>query len=345
MIWSTTRRTERSKRLAAALLMLVITFGVASPARAAPPPRGHPADLAGLDLAAMSLRPADLEAEGVQEHGMANGLLTDNPATAGDFLRAWRGDVDGATTAALQAAAPQQLYLEQLAQTGQPWDASSGTVEQIVSYLFAFGSDAGASAAFPVLAEAWRSGGMSENATDSTVGDERLLVSGAGRQELGDHAAFQRVDVMFRSGSLIAGVSAERFAGLPIEPALVEALATRQQARIAEVRATGGPGLSQRTLRLVMPGENAIWDFYEVRAGQPVRQFDEGSDAFATRTSNVAAAGIKDEYRLEQQFVGSLGSSQGPLAFYSARLAAFSDANAASVYLQQAGDRLRQGNA
>jgi hypothetical protein len=185
---------------------------------------------------------------------------------------------------------------------------------------------------------------MREEATDAAIGEERILVSGAGREPRGSRSRYQRIDLMFRTQRFVAGVSAEKYAGLPNEPALVEALAARQLVRIEEVLAVGGPGLGGRTLRLAIAGENAIWDAYNVRDGEPLREFNEAPDAFEERRASVTEAGMVDQYRLEQQFLGLFGSSERPLAFYIARLATFTDEDAASAYLAAAADRLAQGN-
>ncbi len=332
-------RTMRSSLLRAlkALLLVALTLGpsMAHDAMAAQTTESR------LDLAAVALRPVDLEQQGLEGYGTGNGLLTNDPQAAGDFLAHYRGDPGDAGTSALGGANPGRIYVLNLVRPGVEGDSSSGTRSRVVTYLLEFDDEPAAQTAFAILAAGWQAGEMQEEPTTSTVGQERILVSGFGQEEWGERGRYQRRDLMFRSDQLIAGVSVESYSGPPSASPVVEALAAAQLVRIQEALATGGPGMSNQVLRLQTPGANSIWDRYNVLSGQPNRLYDQTAEEATSDRALFKQWRIVDEYQSEQQIVGEANSSVRPLVFYGMRLILFADVDAASAFLATTADRLR----
>lgn len=329
-----------SPTIVVAMLVLTAAVVAASPTtiEASPAVRND----SGIDLAGMALRPTDLEAAGLRDYGRTNGIMTNDPRVAADFLKGYRGDAEGATGIGLEAADPERAYVLNLVQPGTPGNPLSGTARRVVSYILAFQDAAAAEAAFPVLATAWQRGGMRAQPTAVAVGDDRVFVAGSGREERGNRSQYDRVDLLFRIQDLVTGVSVEDYVETPRQ-ALVEALAERQAARVEDILGGDGPGLSQQIVRLRVPGENAISDGYAIVDAEPLRAFDETAAAFDARRATPAGSGMVDQYLLEQQVLGTLSSSERPLAFYVMHLTRFVDEDGASAYLRGAADRLAQG--
>jgi hypothetical protein len=332
VLWSATAGAERSSAaFAPATLTGHVTLMVAKS-----DPRERP-----LDLPAMALRPDDLETQGLHGFGASNSVMTDDSGAAGAFLREYRGDPGGVAGDAIDAAAPTWTYVLHLVLPGTEGDPSSGTLSRVVSYVMEFDDDTASGVAFPILADAWQSGDMHAVPTQSNVGDEHVLVSGAGQEETGELAPYQRVDLLFRTGRLIAGVSVEKYAGLPTEAPVVENLAAQQMTRISDVLTGDQRGLGARALRLHVAGEKNVSDKYTVLGGAPVRVVGETTAQYDQRGADVLGDRIVEGFDLEQQVAGAF-TSDPPLAYYHTRLATFEDAKAAFIYLQASGERLAQ---
>jgi hypothetical protein len=302
-------------------------------------------DEAPVDLAAMTLRPDDLEAEGYDDHALWNSILTAEPAAVADFTAVWRGAAASPVIeAALDEAEPDQAYLLQLVETARPGDMFSGTESRVVSYVFAFGDEDTATKGFAVLADAWASDPMEETDTGADVGDERIMVEGSARDRNGSR--YQRVDLLFRVNHLVSGVSVETYDATPPEAETVEGLAERQADLVEAVLEDGGAGLSQLILRLEVPGRNAILDLYTVQDGERFRRADETADEAAENQAVAEDFGIVDAYTVEQQILGdALDSADLPVAFLPTRVVRFADEDGASAYLRDAVDRLQEGSA
>ena len=149
----------------------------------------------------------------------------------------------------------------------------------------------------------------------------------------------------FRSGSLVAGTSVELFSGFAPEQTTVEALAALQQERIESVLANRAPDLSNRIVQFDLPGTRSITAVYGIRDGQ--RSFrDSDTPASAAESQAMAtAAGIIDQFQVEQQLGGESAGSAPPLAFYTTRIVTFAEADAASDYIADSVARLTEGGA
>jgi hypothetical protein len=332
-------------RLIACLVFLLVALLVPLPAVAQNPTAGaSPVFQEGsaLDIAAMALTPTDVEAAGLDGYGVGNAVMATSPEVAAEFLLHYRGDAQGATASGLQTAAPDRIYVLNLVRPGRAGEAQSGTAARVVSYVLQFADQEAAEVGFQALAASWISGEMDEMSTTSVAGEQRLLVAGQGREEPPNGSVYDRLDLLFRTGQLVAGVSHEDYLAVP-EQAAVEALADSEAARIEEVIAGHAPGLSGRILRLEVPGANSITDHYSIVGGVPVRRYDETTEEFGQRRNAPAETGMVDQYLIEQQVLGTLGTSQPPLAYYPVGLTRFLDEGAAAEFIDSAPDRLAGG--
>ena len=298
-----------------------------------------------LDLAAMALTPADIADADLEGIGLSNGILTNDGEAAAEYLWQLREDEDGAGAEALEEADPERAYIVDLIRPIRAGDPSTGTEQRVISYLFTFEDEDAAEEGFAVLAEGWESGSMEEESVDAEIGDEQLLVVGAGRDAL-NNAGFERLDYLFRIESIVAGVSVETFVGTPVDQEQVEALAERQAERIEDGLAGDGPGLSNLMARFDVPGTNALWDSYAVRDGEASWESTETEDAFEERQDRVEDEEVVDQYSIEQLVLGdTLPEFAAPLIFYNSRLSRLGDEDAAEDYMAAAIDRLASSSA
>ena len=292
------------------------------------------------DVAAMSLTPVDLESAGLPGHGWSNGILTSRPQTLAEFFTVWRSETDvAAIGSALSASAPSRVYALHLVRPTTEGDPSR-VEERVVSYVISFDDEESAAAGFSTWAAAWRAGYASAS-TSVAVGDERFVVAGEATES--DGSPFPLVHMAFRTGTLLAGVSVEFFTGFAPEQATVEALAARQEERIDSVLADGGPGLSSRMVYFDVPGTQSITAVYGIRDGQRVFRDSDTVSSAAESQATATAAGIVDQFQIEQQLGGEAGGSEAPLAFYTSRIVTFAASDAASAYIADSVARLTEG--
>ena len=224
---------------------------------------------------------------------------------------------------ALAAALPNEVYVLHLIRPPTEGD-NSQTDERVVSYVMSFDDDASASAGFAAWAAAWQERYPSES-TSASVGDEQFVV--AGRAQEADGSRFPLVHLAFRAGTIVSGVSVEFFTGFAPEREMVEALAASQHERIESVLAEGGPGLAGRIVHFDVPGIRPSTAVYGIRAGQ--RSYRDSDTAVSATESQATAtaAGIVDQFQIEQQLAGEPGGASPPFAFYSARIVTFTGAD------------------
>ena len=294
------------------------------------------------DLAAMTLVPEDLERAGLPGYGWSNGILTSKPHTVADFSSYWRSDADVALIdSALGAAAPDRVYVLHLLRPTTEGDPSL-VEERVVSYVMSFGDESAAAAGYAAWSAAWQAGYASVPTTAS-VGDERSVVIGEAREA--DGSPFPLVHVMFRAGLVVAGVSAEFFTGFAPEQETVEELAVRYQERIDAVLDGGAPDLSGRIVYFDAPGVQWTTAMYSVRDGRRLFRDSDTPSSAAESQATATAAGIVDQFQVEQQLGGEPGASAPPLAFYTARIVTFADAGTASRYISDSVARLTEAGA
>lgn len=294
------------------------------------------------DLAAMSLVPADLEQAGLAGYGWSNGILSSRPPAVAEFFSFWRSAEDVALIgASLAAAAPDRVYALHLVRPTTEGDASS-VEERVVSYVMSFGDETSAASGYAAWAAAWQAEYESVS-TNALVGDERSVVTGEARDA--DGSPFPLVHVMFRAGSVVAGISVEFFTGFAPAQETAEALAVLQRQRIDAVLTRGAPDLSGRILYFDVPGVQWASAMYGIRDGQRVFRDSDTRSSAAESQATATAAGIVDQFQVEQQLAGDPGGSASPLAFYTARIVTFADAGTASTYISDSVARLSEGGA
>lgn len=292
-----------------------------------------------LDLAAMTLRPSDLDAAGLPNYGVSLAIMGD-AMNAGGFLAAWRGDPNGETASGLFRADPLRVHLSYVSLSEVIGDNTADTARQVLSYIVEFASAGAAQAGFPILADAWSISGTSEVPGGEGIGDERVVVSLRGQQP-GSSAFYDRVDLLFRSGALIAGVSVENFTGDPPTVEETERLARRLLERIDEIRAGGGPGLGSRAVRFTIPAWAQSWDTdaYNVIDGEGLRQFGESDASLAEYQARVDADQMTDYYLVAQPLNRLTDGAYGT---YLNLVRLFETPEAASAFLHDANNRLER---
>ena len=308
------RGAPTPSRGAARAVLLALVLVLASPALA--PAANPPATEAGtgpLDLAATTLRPADMVAPGygldaAAEQGPAD-LVVDLAEACGVAPGPEGGSPTGRQVAErLAEVGWQRQYVARL---GLPHPADPARFARaVVSYVAEYADEAGAAAGFAWLEdEGGHCFGVGEDLAEApALGDQAEATRIAG----GDPAV-RTLDLTFRVGRLVAGVAVTDAAGAEPDTAEVEALARLLLGRLAATEGDGG--LSGRALRLAAPaappGERlfgavpgkrlgaAVEEGYLRRGGADVPGYGEGAAAFAARQQ--AFAGAVDAYEVRQR--------------------------------------------
>ena len=237
-----------------------IPLAVAQEATPAASPVASPVAGQPLDLAAMALRPSDLDTVGLEGFGVIGSRFFDLELEAAQTAEAREVPVE-AILAPLQEAGFQRRYVSNLIRfvgsaAGTPTTAAGAPpVEELVvtSTITEYATARGAAAGFTFL-------------EDETAHPDRDYrdVSGV---RLGEQAEltrwsdvtppeapvpdlpYQVLNLTFREGNLVGDVIIEDFTNAEPDQALAEALAGVLRERMAAVQATGGPGLGELIAR------------------------------------------------------------------------------------------------
>jgi hypothetical protein len=330
--------------------VVVLTFIVASlllaplsaEAQEPTPDTSPPAAEAPLDLPALTLSPADLEAAGWPGYGESTGYLAVGPDSVAD---AFVGG--GLTTAEEEARIADELRAAGIERFYARWlghaDPDTGeTTREILSYIEEYPDAAGADAGFEIIQAASMAVDPTAQriAGTRTIG-ERSQITLYGATEAAATPAATPVDaagsgplwldLAFRLGELNAGVALIDYTGQQPSVADVEALADLLLAKIASEREQETAGLSFQTLRLA----DAIgsFDAYVRQNGETIAFV---GDTEADRQERAALYGsATDGYRVVQYIAvdDDAGFDDDPLA--QALLLRFADEAAASAYLAE----------
>lgn len=221
-----------------------------------------------LDLAALTLRPSDLEAVGLSGFGMANqSALRDAETDA--FLQAG-GDPDETADrlATYVETSFQYRYVGSMLRPRVPLERlPSGLVaaeQRISTAVSRYATAQGAATGYAFTEGALDDPRGRDVPGTRTFGDESELTRSRGNDpETGDR--LRRLELSFRVGNLVAEVTIVDYADNEPEVATVEQLAELLLARI-ERGVMLGPGLSPRALRITPLApwieEGRLRDFY-----------------------------------------------------------------------------------
>ena len=286
-----------------------------------------PTPSASLDLAALTLRPADLDEPGWVHDGA---FVQPLAAQARDHA-AYLGSETTADLVAsvLTDAGWERQYVCLLSRASERDPARPAA--RVRSYITRYASPEGASAGFAYLEDersvaaasdipiAGSHGDASEFTRERVVGD--------------DGTAVRSLDLTFRVGNLVAGVtvitddSADRASS---DQALVERLASRLEERIAGA-GNDDVGIGANVSRLGSERHDIVTfdDAYYRTDAEDVPLGGESSQAAHLRTA--AYAGADDVYQLWQ----GINTGDGAAALYGLTLLRFEDEAAAELWVEE----------
>ncbi len=273
----------------------LLAFAVFAPAALAQPatPDATPASTsAPLDLAAMALTPADLEALGFDGYLVADGrtqTLEDRAAEQADDE-----DSQAEVSTFLSGIGWVRGYRARLA---RPITDGEEDFDGLVSTsVTQFADTSGANTGFDLTSDRdVREGNATPVAEAETVGDRSEVVQ-IGDVTLDDGNPHQGLRVIFQHEEFIGDIVAVSPPDQPFETDDIQALATRLLERIEAVLADGGPDLSVKVLRwqgtgladpdldnyLMLDDETyeALGDSAEERADDAV-DYEDATDRYA----------------------------------------------------------------
>jgi hypothetical protein len=316
-------------RFALRLLTVVVLFasagGASSTGAVAPSAfAAQTTEQGSLDLAALTLRPGDLAGSGWTH----DGAFMESPRGLADGFAAYWGH--GTSPADVQqrlaAIGWKRMYIGELSLSG------SGSVpeQRVRSYVTQYANADGAAAGFAYLEDEHLVASASDIPGTRTFGEQSEITKDEGTSAV-DGRAFHSLDLTFRAGALVAGVTLIVYPdATKTEPeiATVEAMAAVLEQRLRSSSVDGG-GLGISVLRFD-DGADAVTtyeDAYYRFAGVDVPITGESRAAAASRTTSYGTA--TDVYQLWQGV--SVDDSTGML--YGVTLLRFADEATAHDWL------------
>lgn len=278
-----------------------------------------------LDLAATALRPSDIGEPGWVHLGA---FVQSLEAEAANFA-VYKGHGLSREEVAghLRAFGWRREYVSVL---GLPSEADASVPSRIVrSYVVEFGDAGGAAAGLVYLQDVSGVPTATDVPLDRALGEQ----AGATRDRgLSQGRPFRSLDVTFRMGNLVAGVTAINYPGVAFaDPPLAKAetLAATLAGRLATAPAPGAT-IGGAVLRIADPGHSlTTYDDAYVRLGSAdVPLADETAQATAARIATYE--GAVDVYQLWQGI--DVGTAAG--ALYGVTLLRFPDAASATAWVR-----------
>ncbi|MDP8899772.1 MAG: hypothetical protein M3N33_01185 [Actinomycetota bacterium] len=320
-------------------------------------PRGAVAADAGgyggaLNLPAMVLTPADLDAAGFPGYGkFGDGAFVPLDVLVAHTAES-RGLSENEVRAIYQDAGWRRFYGTHLGLPSVPGNPTSRATQIAFSFVTEYADAAGAAAAFDSL------GGHGDDAQariaavagSTVVGDESRIESTAVvDSEAGPDT---ELAILFRRGTLIGSVGFELcctvasllgtaayalpdawpIPGSAATVAEVETLATRLLAKMEATLAAADPGLSGAALRLDRATAPIVYasEGYRIRDGETPPFYGGFADDILALPA--VFAGVEEVYEVEQLLeVGEEPADYNP--YYVLRLMRFADDDAASAFL------------
>ena len=292
--------------------------------------RAQNADPQRVDLAALALRPGD-----VSERGWTHaGAFVEDLASQAEVVAGYRGG--GSTvdevTEQLISFGWQHMYLNVLDGPPGATSASATPNRRIRSYLTAYASAEGAAAGFAYL-EDERAIASAEDITGTQpFGDQSELTADQGTSGI-DGRPFRSLDLTFRSGALVAGVTVISYGAAATAPVVaeVEALAGMLEARVGEPPEGGGLGIAIARFGGDRHEIATYDDAYYRITRENVPLTGESLSAAAIRIASYAVA--TDVYQLWQGI--DVGTAGGVL--YGVSALRFPDEAAAAAWMDDLG--------
>jgi hypothetical protein len=303
-------------------LSLLLPAAVATAQDAAP--ATSPVASQPLDLAAMVLTPANLEAVGLTGFGQQAAVFSEVADSA-----------DAET-----AGGRQRVYHSRLAVPVDP-GATSDRFRTLVSTAIDAYADAAAAAAGFALLETKDTAGegtpvLEDIAGTRTVGDQSRVT----RQDLEspDGRAYVQLELAFQRGPLVARVGIADYTGQELDLSNLETLAETVLVKMDAVVAGGGPGLQPRTLHLI--GQDLLTTFalYNRIAGETIPNYNATSEQTAAATARLGNA--TDSYAVAQQLTGGTDDQTDDGVFTLSSVTRFPTPEAASTWLRAGQERL-----
>lgn len=280
----------------------------------------------GLDLAAVTIRPGDLEEPGWVHEGAFIEQLAGEAAGYAAYLGG--GESVEAVIETLSVMGWERKYVHSLA---LPSPASSGLPPQrIRSYVTEYATPEGAAEGFAFFEDERPIESATDIPATRTFGEESELTEDRGVSGI-DGRHYRSLDLTFRTGNLVAGVTLIIYENAVLASPtgdMIEALAGLLESRITE-GVGDGVGLGTMVVRLA-PAESAIVTFddaYYRFDGEDAPQAGESPTDAIRRVETYA--GATEVYQLWQGI--NTGTSTGLL--YGVTLLRFPDEQAAAGWV------------
>jgi hypothetical protein len=282
-----------------------------------------------IDLAAMTLMPADLESLGIVGFGSDYGQMV-FPDTTIANTAASRGLTEAAVRDLLEGAGLVRRYEHFLYQPSES-DPAGPAARAVVSYIMEFQTAEGAASAWTFLEDESASATSEDVPMTGVIGDQSEATHDA-NQDPASGELFDMIDLTFQYGNLHAGVAVIDWTGQAVDIAQVEALGRTLRERIDAIGAQGAPELSGQVIRLTGDTVTAYTDKYILMGGNAVRAY--GASQLDTTMFSVTAAheGKVDWYQVQQQLTAG---TQDPAddGWYLLEVTRFADAESASAWM------------
>ena len=243
---------------------------------------------APVDLAAMTLTPADLAAVGWADLGLTSGQTLSVADLADRAVwPAGAGEEQDAIQDALDAAGWQQGYGITLASLWDPNRSDLG--HQVEVEIAAYADAPGAAQGLALVPDVFATGPAEAVTGTRQIGDDSRLTRVAARDPQAGTPS-QELALGFRQGRFTARVLIRDWTGNEPTLATIEALAVRLSARIERVLEDGGPELSIHVVR-VEPRANAVHSETYLRLdSEDIRSTYETPEELATRVGSYGEA-------------------------------------------------------
>ena len=285
-------------------------------------------DAPAVDLAAAALNPEDLNGAGLagfgQQASVSFGLWTElsqSQATLGPNATALQNAVGSPGFA--------RGYERELGLPSRPGVPSSHQRAFVSTLILQFASPETAAADFESVTAGVSSPQNQTNAGGATVGDESQYSQYRALSRDGD--PYQAMAVTFRSGALIAIVTAGDFSNRQPDPTQVELLGQAQLGKLLPDQLRGNPGLGKLIVRLGGEAVETRSDEYGRLDGKTFPNYSESAEDFAKRNDRYGAA--IDVYGVGQAIAAGSPATTDDIR-YSSLLYRFADDVAAAAWLQ-----------
>jgi hypothetical protein len=282
------------RSLLAALLLVTMVCGGLAPGVVAQDasPAASPATAgAPLDLAAMALFPADIDAP---NFGAGSSRFEDAAVTAAD-IATLAGLPEADVLAALQGFGYGRRYRLNLEQpfaegVATPVGAPNPIARRIGTTVTEYATADGAAAGFDYLERETEALDVvhpeAQDLPVTTIGDETDLTHYSAIAT-DTNLPYQELNLTFRVGNLVGDVYYQDFTSQMPDTAEVEALAETLKARFEQVVAEGAPGLSSQSIRAEAATD---YDGYLVLDGNVIPAVGESAEAITALRESLGEA-------------------------------------------------------